>query len=56
VPYGGSQESDINEVDFVVNYEVDDNLRLDLIYSDATDNLDSSESFKNTRVFVNYSF
>jgi hypothetical protein len=49
-------ESDINEVDFVVNYEVDDNLRLDLIYSDATDNLDSSESFKNTRVFVNYSF
>jgi len=49
-------ESDINEVDFAVNYEVDDNLRFDLIYSDATDNLDSSESFKNTRFFANYRF
>jgi len=49
-------DSDINEVDFVANYEVSDDLTFDFIYSDATDNLDSSESFKNTRFFANYRF
>ena len=49
-------DSDINEVDFVASYEASDNLTFDFIYSDATDNLDDSESFKNTRFFVNYTF
>jgi len=49
-------ESDINEIDFVASFQASDDLTFDLIYSDATDNLDSSESFKNTRFFVNYRF
>jgi hypothetical protein len=50
------ETSDIEEIDVVASYEVNDKLSFDFIYSDATDNLDSSESFKNSRVFVNYSF
>ena len=49
-------DSDINEVDFVANFQVSDNLTFDFIYSDATDNMDSRESFKNTRAFANYRF
>jgi hypothetical protein len=49
-------ESDINEVDFVASFQVSDDLTFDFIYSDATDNLDDSGSFKNMRAFVNYGF
>lgn len=49
-------DADIEELDLVATFEVKDKLTFDFIYSDATDNLNDSNSFTNTRLFVNYKF
>ena len=46
----------LEEIDIVASYAMNDQLSFDLIYSDMTDNAEDSESFTNTRVFVNYRF
>jgi hypothetical protein len=46
----------LEEIDIVASYAVGEQLSLDLIYSDTTDNENASESFTNTRFFVNYRF
>lgn len=52
----GDDGSDLNEIDLMASYAVNDQLSLDLIYSDMTDNANDSESYTNTRFFVNYAF
>ncbi len=47
---------DLEEIDIVASYAVSEQLSFDLIYGDATDNADGSESFTNTRIFINYRF
>ncbi|KIM12860.1 MAG: hypothetical protein KU38_03790 [Sulfurovum sp. FS08-3] len=46
----------INEFDVTLEYSYAKNLNLQLIYSDIEDKSFNDESFKNVRVFVNYSF
>jgi hypothetical protein len=45
-----------NELDLTLSYAVSEELSLDVIHSDIEDKKDDSESFTNSRVFVNYSF
>ena len=52
----GDGGADLNEIDIVASYALNEQLSFDLIYSDMTDNAEDSESFTNTRVFVNYRF
>jgi len=47
---------DIIELDVVLEYYYNDNLSLQFIYSDVEDKSFGNESFKDVRVFVNYSF
>lgn len=47
---------ELEEIDIVVSYALNDQLSFDLIYSDATDNSETSASFTNTRLFANYRF
>ena len=46
----------MHEMDLLANYALKDNLSIDVIYSDIDDKVNKKESFKNTRVFVNYYF
>lgn len=43
------------ELDLTVSYAFSDNLSIDLIYSDIDDDI-KGDTFKNTRIFVNYLF
>ena len=47
---------DITELDIALEYNYNDNLSLQVIYSDIEDKSFADESFKDLRVFVNYSF
>ncbi|MEA2028625.1 MAG: OprD family outer membrane porin [Campylobacterota bacterium] len=47
---------DITELDVTLEYNYSDNLNVQLIYSDVEDKSFADESFKDVRVFVNYSF
>jgi hypothetical protein len=44
-----------DEDDYILSYDIQDNLNLTAIYSDVDDKI-NGEKFKNTRVFVNYMF
>lgn len=48
--------NDIMELDMALEYNYSNNLNLQLIYSDVEDKSFANESFKDVRVFVNYSF
>jgi len=50
-----SHSKKATEDDFTISYNIKQNLNLTAIYSDIDDKI-NSEKFKNTRVFVNYSF
>jgi len=52
----GDDNVEASEFDFVASFQVRENFTIDMIYSDMDDKKDSSESFKNMRVFVNYTF
>jgi hypothetical protein len=52
----GDNEESLNEIDIMASYALDADLSFDIIYSDTRDKVDGSNSFKNTRVFVNYNF
>ncbi len=46
----------MHEMDFVLNYSLKNDLSIDAIYSNVKDNKDDKNSFKNSRIFVNYHF
>lgn len=48
--------ADITEMDFMIEYAYNKELSLQLVYSDVEDKSFADESFKDLRVFVNYSF
>ena len=50
-----SNNKSAKESDYLLNYEINKNLNLSLIYSDAKDYI-NSEKFKNLRFFANYTF
>ena len=52
----GDGGSDLNEIDIVASYALNEQLSFDLIYSDTTDHSDDAGSFTNTRFFANYRF
>jgi len=43
------------ELDLVASYTFNDNLSVDVIYSDVEDDI-NGDTFENTRIFVNYTF
>ncbi|MBN2823994.1 MAG: OprD family outer membrane porin [Campylobacterales bacterium] len=47
---------DVNELDIALEYNYNDSLNIQLIYSDIEDKSFGDNSFENVRVFVNYSF
>ncbi len=50
------EDADADEIDFALHYDFKEKLTFDLIYSDATDHVNSDNSFQNFRFFANYSF
>ncbi len=52
----GDDGADLNEIDLMASYAVNEQLSLDLIYSDMHDHANDSQSYTNTRLFVNYMF
>jgi hypothetical protein len=51
--HSNGSKDDTNEYDLVANYEYSENLNFTAIYSDIDD---TTDSFKNLRVFMNYTF
>lgn len=45
-----------DEVDFILHYDVDKRLSLDIIHSQIDNNNISGDKFDNTRAFINYTF
>jgi hypothetical protein len=54
--YLKGDDAKADETDFLVSWSPSDKMTIDLIYSDADNHLDSTESFQNLRFFANYHF